>query len=345
MRIGVVPFSSDPLHVVRRWRYDVLIRQARQAGHSAAYYRDGEEYDVVVSSLATENIGVFRRIVRRAIPVIGDITDNLLTFPFSNYIPPGQLYYRLKFAFNGRFRIFEEMLGNSSCIVSGSDVQRELFLPYNHDVARITDAVTPDILDFRARYENTGCCRLAWCGNVSSLHGFRETGNALDRLAAAGSYELVLVTSDYVQGRYLGARPRTVHEFIAGRNIRCRWVPWSYEGMLKELAACDIGIVPADIKDPFVAAKPSGRALLMMGMGLPVVTGPLASYIADIPPGAGFIARTPQDWVSIIGRLAADHELRQAVGRKARETVEAGFSERMFGAKYLEVLKRFEKQL
>ncbi len=340
MRLAIVPYCPDPRHVMQLWRYDIVIKEALKAGHAAEYYRPEGAYDLAIVSMAQENIETFRAIQRRGLPIAGDITDDLLTFPFSNYTPLGNLYYRAKYALNGRFRVFAEMLRGSNLIIAGSDRQCEIFSAYNSNTVRVTDAVAADTLALQASYKNDGPCKLVWFGNVSSLHGFDEAGDAFDRLAAQGNYELVLITPDYVQGRYLGAWPRTVHEFMARQKMPCRWVPWTYDSLLRESCASDIAVIPVDMREPFVTAKPAGRALLMMGMGLPTVTGPLQSYITDIPDGAGFIARTPDDWVTAIARLAASPDLRQTVGTKAKQAVTAGFSEPVFGKKYLAALER-----
>ncbi|HNW42944.1 MAG TPA: hypothetical protein PKI19_00465 [Elusimicrobiales bacterium] len=340
MKIGIVTYYRDPGHVLQRWRGDLLVKYLPRYGHSAEYYREEESYDLAIVPILAENAGIFSRICARGIPVIGEVTDDLLTFPYSYYSPVGRLYYRLKFNLGGRRARFREMLERSRHVVAGSEFQRKKFLAYNPNVSRLTDAVTPDILGLHARYDNPGPCRLAWFGNVMSLHGFKAMGDALDILAARGSYELVLIVSDYVQGRFLGAYPRTVHEFIGRQKIPCRHVQWSYEAQLRETAACDIGIVPVDVKEPFVAAKPSGRALLMMGLGLPVVAGPLDAYISDIPEGAGFIARTPGDWVELVEKLRADPALRENTGTRARQLVQSGFSEQAFAAKYAQIIDR-----
>ena len=340
MNIGIVPCYKDTKHVMQRWRYDILVKYLSQYGHNAQYYQEGKSYDIVIASIITENIDIFRRIFKRGVPIIGDITDDLLTFPYSYYSVIGQIYYRIKFALNRRNECFREMLRNSHHIVAGSEYQKKRFLVYNPNISCITDAITNDILSLQARYDNTEPYKIAWFGNVASLHGFSDMGNALDVLSSLGKYELVLITSDSVHGSYYaGSYPRTVQEFIRRQKIPCRWVPWSYDSILKETARCDIGIVPVDIKEESVMAKPSGRLLLMMGMGLPVVAGAIDSHLNAIEEGVtGFIARSPQGWVQAIRQLSDSVELRKNVGMSAAHFVKENFSEKIFAHKYLEVI-------
>jgi|GEM_PF-3573657 len=337
MNIGIIPYSKDLGHVMNRWRYDVLIKHLPNCGHSAEYFEEGKNYDVIIVSLCDDNYEKFLLARKTGAAIIGDVTDNLLEFPFSNYTTAGLAYYRLTYLCNGQFRHIADMLSKSRFVVCGSQAQEKAFAEHNKNRAVITDAVTDDILSFAARYDNPAPCRLIWFGNVVSLHGFEDMGNALDILAERGNYELVLITSNYVQGRHLGTWPRTVLEFISVQKIPCRQVLWRYDNLLTAAATCDIGIVPVKMSDPFMAAKPSGRALLMMGMGLPVVTSALDSYTRDIG-NAGFIAHSPEEWVETVESLRADADLRKRIGTAAREKVINEFSEKPFTQKYLTVL-------
>ena len=340
MNIGILPFDSDPAHVMHRWRYDVLIRNLPGSGHAAEYFKENKKYDAVIAPLILSNETIFCDLYNAGIPIIGDAVDDILTFPYANYILPGRIYYYFKFnIIENSFSRIGRMIKNCRRLVVGSRFQRDKFLKLNKNTAVVTDAVTDDILSFRASYGQKKPCRILWFGNVASLHGFKAMGKALDLLAAQGGYQLVLITSDYRQGRYLGKRPRTVNDFIRDQKIDCRWVNWNYATFLAEAASCHIGIVPVDCGSPYVMAKPAGRALLMMGMGLPVVAGPVDSYVETMQEGVtGFIARRPQDWFSIISQLGNSSDLRKGSGLNAARFVKDNFSEKMFTHRYLEVI-------
>jgi len=342
MEIGIVPFNGDLNHVVRKWRYDVLIRRLPAFGHKAGYFRAGGTYDAAIVSLALNNEGILSELHARGIPVIGDVTDDILSFPYSSYTLPGKIYYSLILNFaENRFRRSEAMLKKCRALVVGSRVLRDRFSPLNPHAAVIVDAVTDDIISLRAGRDASGPCRIGWFGNVSSLHGFREMGSALDFLAGAGGYELRLITSDYKQGRHLGRHPRCVQDFIKGQKIACRWIAWNPETFLSELADCHIGIVPVDSGSRFTQAKPSGRALLMMGMGLPIVASPVDSHLEVITEGVtGYIARTGPEWAAAIEKLRLSADLRKKTGDAAAGFVKANYSEKAFAEKYAAALNR-----
>lgn len=340
MNIGIIPFDADPAHVMHRWRYDVLIKNLPGSGHTAEYWTGAGKYDAVIVPIALRNERVFYGLHAAGVPLIGDSVDDVLTFPYSNYLLPGRVYYRLKLSLaNRQFSRLGKMIGKCRRMVAGSTALRREFLELNGNSSVITDAITEDILARRANYDQKEPCRIAWFGNASSLHGFRAMGRALDELAGEGGYELVLITSAAPQGRYLGKAPRTAGDFIRGQKLPCRFVAWSYEALLAETAKCDIGIVPVDCGSPFYGAKPAGRALLMMGMGLPVVASPVESHLEAIQEGVnGYIARSPQEWAGAIRRLGASAELRKAAGLNAAGSVRDNFSENAFTRRYLDVI-------
>lgn len=340
MNIGIIPFDADPGHVMHRWRYDVLIKNLQGSGHAAQYWAENGRYDAVIIPIALRNERILDRLHAAGVPLIGDCVDDVLTFPYSNYLLPGRIYYRLKLGLvEGQFGRLGKMIRKCRRMVVGSSALRRKYLALNGNSSVVTDAITDDILSFYASYEQKKPCRIAWFGNASSLHGFRAMGRALDELAAETGFELVLITSAQPQGRYLGKAPRTVGDFIRGQKLPCRFVDWNYDTLLAETANCDIGIVPVDCDSPFNRAKPAGRALLMMGMGLPVVASPVESHLEVIKEGVtGYIARSPQDWVQAIRLLGASDESRKAVGQNAARFVRDNFSEKIFTQKYLEVI-------
>lgn len=340
MNIGIIPFDADPGHVMHRWRYDILIKRLPEFGHTAQYWAEDRKYDAVILPIALRNERLFNALRAAGVPLIGDSVDDVLTFPYSNYLLPGRLYYRFKFELlEDQFGRLGKMIAGCARMVAGSSELRRRFLGLNRNTVVITDAITEDILAFRAKYGPEKPCRIAWFGNVASLHGFSAMGGALDLLADETGYELVIMTSGYTQGRYLGRQPRTAKIFIAGQRLPCRFVNWEYGTFLAETANCHIGIVPVAGGSAYTSAKPAGRALLMMGLGLPVVASPVASHLEAIQDGVtGFIARSPQDWARALMRLGAAPGLRGSVGLSAARFVSDNFSEKLFTRRYAEVI-------
>lgn len=129
----------------------------------------------------------------------------------------------------------------------------------------------------------------------------------------------------------LSASWRTLR-FTLDRRIRC--VPWTPDGVYRELAAADIGILPIDRpaadrpgEVPDWKVKSENRLTLKMALGLPVVATSIPAYEPVLRHGIdGFFAETPADWMTTLQRLR-DPALRRDIGQAARPAVLERFSQ------------------
>jgi glycosyltransferase involved in cell wall biosynthesis len=103
-------------------------------------------------------------------------------------------------------------------------------------------------------------------------------------------------------------------------------VRWSEATEAEELAAGDVGVswVPDDL---WSRGKCGLKVLQYQAAGLPVLANPVGVQTELIVPGVtGLLAKTPEEWVEAVRRLAGDPALRQRMGQRARVSVEAGYS-------------------
>ena len=104
-------FDADPAHVMHRWRYDILIKNLPEFGHSAEYWVENKEYDAVIAPIDLRHERALNGLHAAGIPLIGDSVDDILSFPYANYLLPGRIYYRLKFGVvDNRFRRLRAMI-------------------------------------------------------------------------------------------------------------------------------------------------------------------------------------------------------------------------------------------
>jgi hypothetical protein len=69
------------------------------------------------------------------------------------------------------------------------------------------------------------------------------------------------------------------------------------------------------------------KLLQYMAAGRPVVASPVGVNPEIVEPGVtGFLARTPEDWRSALGRLRDDPALRARMGEAGRRRVESAYS-------------------
>ncbi len=96
---------------------------------------------------------------------------------------------------------------------------------------------------------------------------------------------------------------------------------WKFEKEFEYLQKPDIGLMPL-IDTPRARGKCAFKALQYMGVGTPVVISPVGMNAEVIEDGVhGFLARTPEEWYDRLEKLIANPDLREQMGRKARQRV------------------------
>ena len=103
-------------------------------------------------------------------------------------------------------------------------------------------------------------------------------------------------------------------------------VPWTYDTEADALARGDIGIAPTPC-DRWTLGKCGFKIIQYMAAGLPVIASPVGANAEIVRAGdTGLLATTQAEWVEAIRKLAADANLRAAMGRAGRKRVDREFS-------------------
>ncbi|MGC8737221.1 MAG: glycosyltransferase family 4 protein [Candidatus Hydrogenedens sp.] len=96
---------------------------------------------------------------------------------------------------------------------------------------------------------------------------------------------------------------------------------WKLEKEFEYLQRPDIGLMPL-IDTPRARGKCAFKALEYMGVGTPVVISPVGMNAEVIENGVhGFLAQTPEEWYDRLERLITNPDLREQMGRKARQRI------------------------
>lgn len=132
--------------------------------------------------------------------------------------------------------------------------------------------------------------------------------------------------------------------FLFDSRICC--VPWSPEGVYREMIESCIGMIPIDKKVsnldviPTWKIKSENRLTMMMSMALPVIATPIPSYEGIINHGInGYFANSARDWKKYLLALR-DPEHRKEMGQAARDSVSERFSTYNQSNKLIHVLKK-----
>jgi glycosyltransferase involved in cell wall biosynthesis len=104
------------------------------------------------------------------------------------------------------------------------------------------------------------------------------------------------------------------------------FIAWNKATEIPDLLRLDIGVMPLT-DDIWAKGKCGFKALQYMALGVPCVISPVGVNSKIVDDGAtGFLASTETEWTEKLEKLMADESLREAMGRKGREKVEAEYS-------------------
>jgi glycosyltransferase involved in cell wall biosynthesis len=164
---------------------------------------------------------------------------------------------------------------------------------------------------------------LVWVGSSSTLQGLERCATLLDEIAARVPGLLLKLVCDRA---------------LSLKTLPVELCPWSERREAEDIASADVGIswLP---EDDWSRGKCGLKVLQYMAAGLPVVANPVGVQGEMVRHGeTGFLADTPDEWVTAIGRLAADSRLRQRMGREGRKVVEERYSVAVGARRWLAVL-------
>jgi glycosyltransferase involved in cell wall biosynthesis len=101
---------------------------------------------------------------------------------------------------------------------------------------------------------------------------------------------------------------------------------WNEATEVSDIAHFDIGVMPLG-DGPWEQGKCGYKLIQYMASGRPVVASAVGANREIVRHGVtGFLAETEADWSEALGRLAADRDLRERMGRAGREDVERRYS-------------------
>ena len=127
-------------------------------------------------------------------------------------------------------------------------------------------------------------------------------------------------------------------------GVPCVWRPWSAKAEAEEVGQFDIGIMPLP-DDQWARGKCACKALQCMAMALPVVCSRVGANCEVIRHGVnGFLAESPDEWITHLTALIDSLPLRRRLGEAARQTVEANYSARHSAKLFGNVLWRAAEQ-
>lgn len=122
-------------------------------------------------------------------------------------------------------------------------------------------------------------------------------------------------------------------------GIDVKAIAWKADTEVEDLSQMDIGIYPLP-DEPWVYGKSGLKALQYMALGIPTIATAIGANFRIINSGQnGFLANSKDEWLAAFRQLLLNQQLRENVGKAARQTVVDKFSLQVNKDTYLNILK------
>lgn len=257
-----------------------------------------------------------RRLAATGTPLVFDFDDAIYLRDVS---PANRWAAVLK-----RPRKTEEILSLATVVLAGNDHLAAYARRFAGDVR-----VLPTVIDTE-RYEASGRWRagdgepvtVGWTGSVTTIEHLRPLEDVLALLQERTGVRIRVIGAP-------GYEPR---------GFEAEVLPWRSETEVADLCGIDVGIMPLPDEE-WAKGKCGLKLLQYMALGRPGVASPVGVNETIVEHGEnGLLARTSGEWYRALERLVRDRELRERLGRRARETVERRYSVRATRDEFREAL-------
>jgi glycosyltransferase involved in cell wall biosynthesis len=217
-----------------------------------------------------------------------------------------------------------KIIAMSDMVFAGNEYLRDYARRFNPTVKLVPTTIDTAYHVRRTPRRDASPLCVGWTGSTTTIRHFGLVVPALRRLRERFGdrvYFKVIGDSRY-QSQELG---------VKGRD-------WDLHTEIDELSEIDIGLMPLP-DDEWSKGKCGLKALQFMALETPTVMSPVGVNTRIVEDGRnGFLATSEEEWFDKLSRLVESPELRERVGKAARETVVRHYSVESQKWRYLEYL-------
>lgn len=224
-------------------------------------------------------------------------------------------------SFNGcslRYPLIERKISKivslSSRVVVANKYLEKFALQYNSKVKIINTPIDINFYIPRSEEKDSRLVVIGWIGTSDNLYYLKQLIPVFKKLS---NLEVV----------FRVVCNKTINDELRDLKIpKLEYKEWSLDTELKELQAIDIGVMPLN-DDAWAKGKSGLKILQYMAMGIPVVCSPIGFNLEIVRDGVnGFFANSNEEWREKLSLLVKDRNLRQKMGKQAREIVKKNYS-------------------
>jgi glycosyltransferase involved in cell wall biosynthesis len=205
-------------------------------------------------------------------------------------------------------RKFDSVIGSAAAVTAGNRILASYARQFNNSVVEI-----PTVVDVGRYHPNRGAkgsrFTIGWIGSPSTATYLPSLVPILSALAKESPLDFVVIG---------GKAPA-----VSGANVIER--PWSEQTEVDLINKFDVGVMPLP-DDEWARGKCAFKLIQYMACAVPVVASGVGANTDVVTPDCGFLANTPEEWVSSLRKLRDNASLRERMGVAARARVVESFS-------------------
>lgn len=228
-----------------------------------------------------------------------------------------------KFRFARSFSKIGKTCRWAHIVTVGNQYLAEYARQFNNDVRVIPTVVNTDTVHGTLQNQDTSHPQVGWTGSFTTLVYLDELIPVLQRLQERHDFTFIVIADKDP------ALPLKNYQFI----------PWSRETETRDLLRFHIGLMP--LTDTVISRGKCGfKAIQYMALGIPPVVSPVGVNAEIVTHGVnGFICSTEQEWEEALEKLLTDKELREQIGKEARQRIISTFSVEATREQFLDLFK------
>ena len=225
--------------------------------------------------------------------------------------------------------VYKEMMRRSDTIVCCTEAQRVQALALSSNVHMILDMQSDPNWKIKEQYIAGSPFNLVWEG-LPNFEGLESIEKVIEKVLAKNRCALHLVTA-LMRFRYLGTHGRTStkDEVMSKLPFNNVWLyEWNKILFTDIVNACDLGIIPINMNDPFWVGKPANKLLFFWRMGMPVLVSGTPAYKEIMTEcGVDMICESEDEWLTKLDLYINDSDARRVAGKKGLAFVSEKYSE------------------
>ena len=224
---------------------------------------------------------------------------------------------------------YREIMKRADATVCCTEAQRAQAVPLCRNVHKILDLQADPNWSVKKDYTPGAPFNLVWEG-LPDFAGLQGLTGVIQNVQQRYSCALHLVTA-LTGFRYLENICRFSTKDVVANRFPFKDV-WLYEWnsilFTRIVTACDLGIIPINMNDPFWVGKPANKLLFFWRMGMPALVSATPAYNEMMTAsGVDMACESEAEWLAKLDVYMNDESLRRGAGQRGLAFVNEHFSE------------------